>query len=303
MRQAVALAERVGPPRRFTLPQLRAVAHSIEASLGDWQGNLAAIERTIGAEPDPHYRLVARISHVWLTGRFARPSRPELAAQLAAMDADAEIAGCERCLWESVLHGAEAAARLGQLDLAEAALERWDAAASARPGPPARRAYVSALLVARRDPQASLPLFSHAAALAQDAGHDLMRLWIELDLAAALAKFDHDQAIALSKRVVEDAEAMAALSERQLALQQLRTLGVRTWRRGPVADSRELTERELEIAELIAAGANNPEIAQALFVSRKTVERHVSNILAKLGARNRAELAALLVRKQEGAPR
>jgi DNA-binding NarL/FixJ family response regulator len=53
-----------------------------------------------------------------------------------------------------------------------------------------------------------------------------------------------------------------------------------------------LTEREREIARLIAAGASNPEIAQRPFLSRKTVERHVSNELRKVGVRNRAELAA-----------
>jgi DNA-binding NarL/FixJ family response regulator len=53
-----------------------------------------------------------------------------------------------------------------------------------------------------------------------------------------------------------------------------------------------LTDRERTIAQLIAEGASNPEIAQQLFLSRKTVERHVSNVLKKVGARNRAELAA-----------
>ena len=64
------------------------------------------------------------------------------------------------------------------------------------------------------------------------------------------------------------------------------------------------TEREQAIVSLIAGGASNPEIAQELFLSRKTVERHVSNVLRKVGVRNRAELAAKAAElKVEGAPR
>ena len=88
----------------------------------------------------------------------------------------------------------------------------------------------------------------------------------------------------------------------ELAEQALRALGVRTWHRGAAAEG--LTEREQEIVRLIAAGASNPEIAQQLFLSRKTVERHVSNVLKKVGARNRTELAAMVADIQvEGAHR
>jgi ATP/maltotriose-dependent transcriptional regulator MalT len=54
-----------------------------------------------------------------------------------------------------------------------------------------------------------------------------------------------------------------------------------------------LTPREAEVLALVAAGRSNRQIAQALFISPKTVGVHVSNILAKLGAAGRVEAAAI----------
>lgn len=55
---------------------------------------------------------------------------------------------------------------------------------------------------------------------------------------------------------------------------------------------RGLTDRETEVLRLVAAGRSNKQIAEALFVSAKTVSVHVSNILAKFGVGSRGEAAA-----------
>jgi non-specific serine/threonine protein kinase len=61
------------------------------------------------------------------------------------------------------------------------------------------------------------------------------------------------------------------------------------------AVSATLTSRELEVAELAAAGASNKEIAARLVISTRTAEKHLANILKKLGLASRAQLAAWVV--------
>lgn len=55
-----------------------------------------------------------------------------------------------------------------------------------------------------------------------------------------------------------------------------------------------LTERELDVARLVAQGLSNPEIAQRLYVSEATVKTHLSAASAKLGVTNRVQLAVLV---------
>lgn len=59
---------------------------------------------------------------------------------------------------------------------------------------------------------------------------------------------------------------------------------------------RDLTIREREVLRYLTKGMTNPEIAQALSISRSTVKAHVSNILSKLGVSNRAEAIALAIK-------
>jgi DNA-binding NarL/FixJ family response regulator len=63
--------------------------------------------------------------------------------------------------------------------------------------------------------------------------------------------------------------------------------------RAEVAD---LSAREREVLELVAAGLTNEEIAERLYLSVRTVERHLSNIYAKLGVSGKAGRAAAAAR-------
>jgi DNA-binding CsgD family transcriptional regulator len=68
-------------------------------------------------------------------------------------------------------------------------------------------------------------------------------------------------------------------------------LGVRGARQRPLNGRQALTDTERRVAELVGQGLTNPEIARRLLLSRRTVETHVSRILAKLQIRSRREVA------------
>lgn len=76
-------------------------------------------------------------------------------------------------------------------------------------------------------------------------------------------------------------------------LQSAEAMGVsRRARTGPPA----LTDREREILQLIVDGRSNAEIAEALFISEKTVKNHVTNLLRKLGLEDRTQAAVYALR-------
>ena len=77
------------------------------------------------------------------------------------------------------------------------------------------------------------------------------------------------------------------------ARQELRASG-ETSRRRVVEARDQLTPQELEIAQLAASGLTNPEIAQRLFVSPRTVSSHLYRIFPKLGISSRSQLSAAI---------
>ncbi len=117
-----------------------------------------------------------------------------------------------------------------------------------------------------------------------------------LELARALADHAPELARDDARAAFAAFSALGASRAMDAAAAVLRDLGGGTAPRARV--SGELTAREHEVLGLIALGMSNARIAQTLYISEKTAGHHVSRILAKLGARNRAEAAAHAARAQ-----
>jgi DNA-binding NarL/FixJ family response regulator len=125
-----------------------------------------------------------------------------------------------------------------------------------------------------------------------------------LILAEVVHTVTPEVAVAEARTALRAFEGLGAERDADAAAALLRELGVKAARAGP-RNLGTLTKREAEVLALLGQGLSNPEIAQRLYVSRKTVEHHVAHILSKLGLRNRTEAAsaaaAALARWEEDA--
>jgi DNA-binding NarL/FixJ family response regulator len=117
-------------------------------------------------------------------------------------------------------------------------------------------------------------------------------------LARALAESEREAAISEARAALATFEELGAATDADEAAALQRSLGVKAARTGPKGTGL-LTKRELEILALLGEGLSNPDIAERLFLSRKTVEHHVASVLSKLDLSGRGEAAAYAVRHFE----
>ena len=119
-----------------------------------------------------------------------------------------------------------------------------------------------------------------------------------LFLARAIGASEPEAAIADARGALTSFEALGAARDADAAAAFLRSLGIKAARSGARGVGL-LTRREVEVLGLLGEGLSNPQIAERLFISRKTVENHVASVLAKLELTGRAEAAAYAVRHLE----
>jgi len=162
--------------------------------------------------------------------------------------------------------------------------------------------------LANEDSEKAADTALRGAAAAEQAGAPLWEGRCRTVAGEALAAAGKaDEARAELRRAADDLDARGAAGYRDAALRILRQLGERP-RPAPAAavatdeggDLAVLTPREREVAALVAEGRTNRQIGAQLHLSEKTIEKHVSSAIAKLGVSSRTGIARLVEREGTG---
>ncbi|SDH03019.1 helix-turn-helix transcriptional regulator [Nonomuraea jiangxiensis] len=190
-------------------------------------------------------------------------------------------------------HFIEASARIGEHEQAASALrvlERWVGSTRS----PDLRALVARCRALLAGPGAAEELFREAI--------DLHGQGV-CEFEAARTRLLYGSALRRDRR------PGAARNHLHTALETFERYGARLWteqartelrasgdpvRPATNATTRQLTAQQLQIARMVAEGATNKEVAEQLFLSRRTVEHHLRNIFSRLGIRSRVELVRLM---------
>jgi DNA-binding CsgD family transcriptional regulator len=248
-----------------------------------------------------------------LDGNESRPAAREVLAEIALAQGNLALAEdrARLCLESGDTSSPDCAPLFGLLVQIHLARADLDAAREAQQrllalAPASDRARAAAelaagrLLAAEGDEQAfirlqaALDAFS-ALNLPLEAGR------AQLELARALASSGPAGAAAEARLALATFERLGAGRDADAAVELLRTLGDSQGRGWPKRLGA-LTKRETEVLALVADGFSNPQIAERLFISRRTAEHHVASILSKLDLSSRAEAAAYAVREGSERP-
>jgi DNA-binding CsgD family transcriptional regulator len=187
---------------------------------------------------------------------------------------------------------------LGEREEARRAVAQLARYAADREGPALHRSAAFAAAILDGEAGALLAVADGYAA----AGRPLLEAQAREHAAEALAAAGRHNEARLQLDAAQDRYAGlnaswdAARADARLRVHGIRR-GVHGERKRPKAGWAALTDTEHTVAALLAEGLSNPDIAGRMFISRRTVQFHVSNILAKLGLSSRVELAALVARR------
>jgi DNA-binding CsgD family transcriptional regulator/tetratricopeptide (TPR) repeat protein len=249
-----------------------------QAFLHVWRGELSAARRLLDQyELVPGSVVDTRAAEIWglLLEEEDQPAGARAAYEKGSVLDDPISVTCEAGIVRT-------SAALGDIAAARDALMRMDGLVDRWPVGDGMRTEARGWL-AMADGRTTEAIESFRVA----ADHAL-RAYDATRLRLVAARLSRDRAELLA--AIDAFERMGAARAADRARRIARTLGMRPGRRhrsgGP------LSAREQEVAQLVAAGQTNSEIAAALYLSPRTVERHVANILGKLGYRSRVELAS-----------
>jgi DNA-binding CsgD family transcriptional regulator len=215
--------------------------------------------------------------------------------------ASADVTGAAY-LFPYLLTGVRAYLARGDIDAAESWSDRVGAVLTARAVPGTLPAIVHGrglILLARGEVSAAHQVLESASESWRARRRFWEGAWARLDLAAAAARARRrGEAAALLDEVRATAATAGATTLADAAGQLAASFdGGR-----PAEPWHPLSEREFEVAQLVAAGLTNRQIAQQLVLAPKTISAHVTHILAKLGAARRAEIAAWCATIRQNTP-
>jgi ATP/maltotriose-dependent transcriptional regulator MalT len=284
LRKALSMSEDIGR-------QPMVEARTALATMRLRQGRLTeATELVEGLDTsDPRATLVA--AEARLAGGRCEEAAALLRARLGLLDMDdphgdlLAAALSEAYLALGDVRGAAATLAARRIDPASLAFPRGKAHMARSTG-----------LVAAATGDVATAILRLAEALDAFERHDLPfeAAGTRLDLARTVAATDTTAAAGHAAGALRDLRRLGAAGEAAAAAALLRELGVVPGPEPP--EPGVLTRREQDVLVLVADGLSNPEIAERLFLSRKTVAHHVSSILTKLALRSRAEAAAYAAR-------